>query len=613
ARTRDALREQASRLLELVETGAVAPVDVALSTTTSRAALEHRAVLTAAEPADVTEGLRALAADEDPACLIRGVARSEGKAAFLFTGQGSQRIGMGRDLYGRFPVFAEALDEVFAQLDGELDRPLRDVVFAAPDTAEAALLDETAYAQPALFALEVALFRLVESLGARPESLAGHSIGEIAAAHVAGVLSLADACKLVAARGRLMQELPRGGTMIAIQATEDEVRPLLTEQVSVAAVNGPESVVVSGDSGEAAAIAAGFEDAGRKVKRLVVSHAFHSPLMEPMMAEFRRVAEGISYQEAQLPIVSTVEGDADLASAEYWVEHVRRPVRFLDAVRRLENRGVRTFLELGPDGVLCAAVPACRTEADESVAVSLLRGGRDEVDTFAAATGALHARGIPLNWAEFFTGTGAQRVDLPTYAFQRRRFWPKGSGSGDVRSAGLGAAHHPLLAAAVSLADSDGVLLTGRLSVQSHPWLAEHAIRGEVLLPGTAFVELAIRAGDEVGCDAVDELTLAAPLVLPAQGGVQVQVWLGGPDETGRRPLSLYSRPEGDEELPWTQHATGALTGSDADSPAEFAAAWPPAGAQPVALDGHYERLAADGFGYGPAFRGLRAAGGRGV
>nr|WP_243793704.1 type I polyketide synthase [Saccharopolyspora gloriosae] len=616
ARTGEALREQAARLLSSLDSAEHEPLDVALSAAT-RSGLEHRAIVTAADRDELRAGLRALTEDAEPAGVVRGSARSAGKLAFLFTGQGAQRLGMGQELHARFPVFAEALDAVLAELDVHLDRPLREVLFAEPDTAEAALLDETGYAQPALFAIEVALFRLTESWGLRPDHLAGHSIGEITAAHVAGVFSLADACALVCARGRLMQALPRGGAMISLQATESEVAPLLTERVSLAAINGPESVVISGADHEATAIGEHFEQLGRKAKRLTVSHAFHSPLMDPMLDEFRAVVAALAPREPLLPIVSTVTGEPatvqELTSAEHWVEHVRRPVRFGDAVRRLGEHGVGSFLELGPDGVLSAMVPGNLNARPDAVISPLLRGNRPEVAAVTRALAELYVHGTAPDWPEFFAATGARRVQLPTYAFQRRRFWPKGPrADGDVRSAGLGAAHHPLLAAAVALANSDGVLLTGRLSVRSHPWLAEHAVGGTILLPGTAFVELALRAGDETGCDRVDELTLAAPLVLPEHGAVQVQVWLGGPDETGRRELSLYSRPDGADEQPWTRHATGVLTAAEQEEPADFGPEWPPAGAQRVELDGHYERLAADGFGYGPVFQGLRAAWRRG-
>ncbi|MEV7922267.1 type I polyketide synthase, partial [Streptomyces griseoviridis] len=629
-RTPDALRAQAARLLDhLTGRPELPALDVSHALATTRSALEHRAALTTADRDTAVAALTALAGDTD-AADIPGLTvhqlRGRTKLAVLFSGQGSQRPGMGRELYARFPVFAAALDEILGHLDAGLDRPLRDLMFAEPDSAEAALLDRTGYAQPALFALEVALYRLVESWGVTPDHVTGHSVGEIAAAHVAGVFSLADACALVVARGSLMQALPEGGAMVSLEATEDEVAPLLAAhqgQVSVAAVNGPSAVVVAGAETAVEDIAAHLAALGRRTRRLKVSHAFHSPLMEPMLAEFRAVVARLAPQAPTLPVVSNLTGAPatveQLTSADYWTDHVRRPVRFADGISYLAGHGTGVFLELGPDATLAALTRTVLDAGSHQGAAVLpaLRKDRPEAATLTETATGLHLRGTAVRWQRWFDGTGAHRADLPTYAFQHRRFWPKAvTGlTGDMRSAGLGAAHHPLLAAAVTLANSDGTLLTGRLSVRTHPWLADHAVRGTVLLAGTAFLELAVRAGDEVGCDRVEDLTLAAPLALPEDGGVQVQVWIGSPDETGRRALSLYSRPDGDDDTPWTQHAEGTLaTGAHGrpDDTDAFAAVWPPAGAEPVDLDGFYDGLADAGFAYGPAFRGLRAVWRRG-
>ncbi|WP_236005662.1 type I polyketide synthase, partial [Amycolatopsis pittospori] len=583
ARTDDALRAQAGRLLGTV--GFADPLDIGYALATTRTAFERRAVLTGDADA-LRTGLAALAGGRKVPEVVTGRA-AEGKLAVLFTGQGSQRPGMGRGLYDAFPVFAKAYDEVAAllPLDGDLDR--------------------TGTAQPAIFALEVALFRLVESWGIRPDFLAGHSIGEIAAAHVAGVFSLEDAAKLVEARGRLMEALPEGGAMVAVQASEDEVREHLSDEVCLAAVNGPEAVVLSGVDGPVRAVAAVFAERGRRTKALVVSHAFHSALMEPMLAEFSELASSLEYAEPRIPVVSTVTGKStdELTDPAYWVRHVREPVRFADGVRALTEAGVTRFAELGPDGVLSAMGA---DSAPDAVFVPVLRKDRDERQTAALAFSRLVAAGTEVDWAAFFDGTGARAVELPTYAFQRERFWLDAPAStGDATGLGLADAGHPLLGATVPTAADDGLVGYGRLSRAAQPWLVDHAVLGTVLVPGAALIELAVRAGDELGCARVSELTLAAPMVLPETGGLAVQVVVGAADDDGRRPVSIHSRrPEGES---WTEHATGLLAPANAH-PAASDGVWPPAGAEALDVTELYPGLADAGLQYGPVFQGLTAA-----
>ncbi|WP_370127376.1 type I polyketide synthase [Streptacidiphilus sp. EB103A] len=597
-----ALREQAGRLVGLVDAGGVDAVGVGGSLVSSRSVFEDRAVVLGSGLAELRAGLAELARGGSSGLVVRGsVVR--GRTAFLFAGQGSQRLGMGRGLYEAFPVFAEAFDAVC----GLVDAPLREVVFGE----DADQLNSTAFAQPALFAVEVALFRLVESWGVRPDFLVGHSIGELAAAHVAGVLSLVDACRLVVARGRLMQALPAGGAMVALQASEAEVLPLLEGQVGIAAVNGPNAVVVSGEEAAVLVVAARIEALGRKATRLRVSHAFHSPLMEPMLQEFRKVAEGVTYERPRIAVVSNVTGRVataeELTSPEYWVSHVRQPVRFADGVQQLEEAGVTRFLELGPDGTLTALAQACVSNTD-SVLVPALRKDRPEPTALLTAVAGVFIHGTDVDWSALLPG--ARRVDLPTYAFQRTRYWPHSTGAslGDLGAVGLAAAGHPLLGAVLALADSDALILTGRLSAQTQPWLADHVVSGAILLPGTAFLELALHAGDQVGYGHVEELTLEAPLVLPERGAVQIQLIVSAPDESGRRSVGIYSRPDGDlTGQPWSRHASGTLLVESAQPSADLAP-WPPLDAQPVPVEGSYDRLAAAGFDYGPVFRGLKAA-----
>ncbi|WP_106238009.1 type I polyketide synthase [Allonocardiopsis opalescens] len=626
------LAAQAGRLADFVaEHGDLALPDLAAALVGTRSALDHRAVVLAADRAEALDGLRALAAGEAHPKLVRGAAR-EGGLAVVFSGQGSQRPGMGRELHAAFPVFAAAFDAACAHLDAHLAEPLaeagaaslREVLWGEPESERAGLLDRTVFTQAGLFAFEVALFRLLESWGVVPDFVAGHSIGEISAAHVAGVLSLADACALVAARGRLMQALPDGGVMVAVQAAEDTVLPFLAgaeDRVGIAAVNGPASVVVSGDRGAVAGIAARLAESGHKTRPLRVSHAFHSPLMDPMLADFEAAIANLSFQAPRVPVVSNVTGALagdEIATPGYWVRHVRAAVRFADGVRALHAEEVRVFLEIGPDSVLASPVLETLGEAAAQAAVvPAARRDRGEAEALLAGAGALYCAGAPLDWAAPLP-PGTRRVELPTYAFQRRRYWldaaGAASGSGDVASAGLRAAEHPLLGAVVASPGSDGVVLTGRLSLDTHPWLADHRMLDTVLLPGAALVELAVRAGDEAGCAALAELAVEAPLVLEPGARRAVQVVVGAADADGRRTVEIHSHAAGAAaDAPWVRHAAGVLAPA-LSAPADPAdlAAWPPPGAQPMALDGGYRRLAERGAAYGPAFQGLRAAWRRG-
>ncbi|WP_413803785.1 type I polyketide synthase [Streptomyces iranensis] len=618
-----ALRAQARRLRSfLADEPQLDVSELGFALGCGRAGLSDRAVVVAGDREEALAGLTAVVRGGSGVGVVSGsVVR--GRLGVLFAGQGCQRVGMGRGLYEVFPVFREAFDGVCEVLDRELGAggvlgSVREVVFGGGE-----LLERTVFAQAGLFAVEAALFRLVESWGVVPDVVGGHSVGEVTAAYVAGVLSLEDAAVLVAARGRLMGALPEGGAMVAVGAGEERVRSLLVAGVDIAVVNGPAAVVVSGDEGPVLRVAEELSGQGCRTRRLAVSHAFHSARMEPMLEEFREAIADLSFTAPQIPLVSNVTGrlaDTEaVRTPEYWVEHVRAAVRFADGVRALADHGVSTYLELAPDAVLSAMVGDCLPEelAQASVVVPSLRREGDEPRALMSAVAQLHVAGVRLDFGALFGNTvlPAHISDLPTYAFQREHYWlvGDGRGAGDVTSAGLAGLEHPLLGAVMEVPGSGEVLFTSRLSLGSHPWLADHVAAGAVLLPGAAFVELVVRAGDEVGCGGVEELVMEAPLVLAEGGAVQVRVSVAEADEGGRRGVRVYSRAE-DAGLGagWLRHATGTLCRADEISaPGTGLSVWPPAGAvavDPGDVEGLYDGLEQVGYRYGPVFQGVRAA-----
>ncbi|MFF2120242.1 beta-ketoacyl synthase N-terminal-like domain-containing protein [Kitasatospora sp. NPDC058184] len=608
-RSVEALRAQAGRLAEyLTERPEVGAGSVGWSLVAQRSLFEQRAVVTGAGREELLAGLRVLAegGTADNVTVTPSTTPPDGSngLALLFTGQGAQRLGMGRSLHRDFPVFAKAFDEACAQLDAHLPVPLKDVVFGT----DAELLDRTLYAQSALFALETAQFRLLEHYGIRPDHLLGHSVGEVAAAHVAGVLDLPDAALMVATRGRLMQAARGDGAMIAVEATEQEVLTVLGERedlAGIAAVNGPRSVVVSGDAAVATEVADHFAALGRRTRRLRVSHAFHSPHMDSALEEFRTVLEGLTFRAPVLSVVSNVTGREataeQLCSPDYWVSHIRRAVRFGDGVEHLAGLGVGTYLELGPDGVLTGLVPDCLPAGTDAVTLSLLRARRPESGSLLTAVAQAAFAGHLPDWSPLFPG--ARPVELPTYAFQHRSYWlTQDTAVADVASAGLETVGHPLLGAAVERPEGRGWVFTGRLSPTTHPWTEDHVIGEEVLLPGVALLDVALAAGARAGCRRLDELTLEAPLSLHPDAPADLRVVLD-PEEEGRWSLAVFSRSDDT----WRRHATGVLA-AGAEGAGSALTDWPPKDATPLDVADAYQALAARGYDYGPTFQGLRAA-----
>ncbi|MFE3253480.1 SDR family NAD(P)-dependent oxidoreductase, partial [Streptomyces sp. NPDC059209] len=608
--TAEALAAQASRLHAWLEEHPDVDLPVVAGALTgTRATLDHRAVVFGTERGQLMDALASVAAGTPTTQGVTGRYRA-GKLAVLFTGQGSQYAGMGHDLYTTHPVFRDALDEVCAALDPHLPVPLLTVMFAEPGTPEADLLHHTTFTQPALFALETALYRLTQSYGVRPDALAGHSIGELTAAHLAGIFTLTDAATLVTTRARLMGELPAGqGTMLTLHTTPDDVTPLLEgTTLEIAARNSPTNTVVSGAVAEIEALTARAAEAGIRTRALKVSHAFHSAQMDPVLDAFRATFSVLAPQAPTLPVISNRTGlplTAEQAtSADYWTEQLRHSVNYTAITEHLHSTGTTAYLELGPDTTLTALTTQTVPDA---TTIGTLHPKHPHHHTLHTALATLHTHHTPLTWPTTTQPTH-HHPNLPTYAFQHHHYWLNApTNSGDPASLGLRRTGHALLGAAVELADGgNAVTFTGSLSLRTHPWLADHAVAGAVLLPGTAFVDLALHAGDHTGHPHLAELTLQAPLVMTETGSVHLQVSAAADEDgSGRRPVTVHSRAEDGES--WALHATGHLT-TTPPAPAEDLTAWPPAGAEALPVETLYDDLAAHGYHYGPTFRGLTAA-----
>ncbi|WP_158692097.1 type I polyketide synthase, partial [Streptomyces aurantiacus] len=613
AKTPEALRGQAARLREhLLSHADLELGDVAWSLAVARSRFEHRGVALGADRDELLAALESLAqGDATAQHVVTG--RAQGgtvRPVFVFPGQGSQWAGMARELLDSSPVFAERMRECATALSEFVDWDLLEEL-------NGDRFDRVDVVQPVLFAVMVSLAAVWQAAGVEPAAVVGHSQGEIAAACVAGALTLRDAARVVALRSQAIRELSGKGGMVSLVLPQDETETLLEAwngRIEIAAVNGPSQVVVSGDPEALEELVAACAARELRARPIPVDYASHSSYVEQIEARIGEALDGLAPQAARVPLYSTLTGAWLTAEtpmdASYWYRNLRHTVRFEQATRGLLEEGHGLFLEMSPHPVLTVPVQETIDAVPHANAVALGSLRRDEggPDRLLAALADAHVHGAELDWEALVPG-GHRPVELPTYAFQRQRYWPApaAAGTGDVTAVGIESAGHPLLGACVELADADQYVLTGRLTRRTHGWLADHAVGDTVLLPGTAYVEMALRAGDEVGCDLVDELTLHAPLVVAEDDTVTLQVRVGAPDEAGRRPLTVSSRTQGTADAPWTRHATGTLADAP-QAPDEALTVWPPEGAEAVDLDGFYERLADGGLAYGPAFQGLRAA-----
>ncbi|MET9489763.1 SDR family NAD(P)-dependent oxidoreductase [Nocardia sp. NPDC006630] len=636
ARTADGLAGQASRLSAyLGQRPDVDAVDVA-ATLSGRSRFDHRAVIVGADRAQLLGGLDAVAQGlpAGTGAVVSGVAGRHGKTVLVFPGQGAQWLGMGRELLVSSPVFAQAMTECDRVFSALVDWSLLEVL----DGGEGApSLERVEVVQPVLFAVMVSLAQLWRSVGVEPDAVVGHSQGEIAAAYVAGVLSLEDAARIVILRSAVLTALAGQGAMVSVGLAVEQVERLLErfDRLAVAVINGPASTVVSGDIGQTELFLTECERLDVRARRIAVDYASHSPQVEQLrdhlldaLTEIQPRSQG-STGSSGVVFYSTVTGtilDPSELDARYWFRNLRETVRFEQAVQALHRDGYNVFVEASPHPLLtvdieqiCAAAdPGSSTPSDshDPVIVGSLQRGEDCAVAFTRSMARLDVSGVEVMWDAVRQGRG-RRVELPAYAFQRRRYWLTSTGTGDAVSLGLAGAGHPLLGAVMVSADTGAVVLTGRLSLASQPWLVDHAVGGVVLFPGTGFVELAMRAGVEVGCPVLRDLTLMTPLVLTAETAVQLQVVVDGHDEQeqGVRRVMVYSRDAEDPQAGWVTHAEGALEregGEFANSVAAVAvsdglAVWPPRGAVAVAVDDLYSVLADLGYDYGPTFQGLRS------
>lgn len=596
---------------------------IAYSLATTRSHFDYRAVITAEDSQSALNALKELAANHYTPGVIQGVRSPSGNVAFLFTGQGAQWPTMGQGLYAMCPVFAQTLDDVCKHLDPLLPQPLKTVMFAEKSSAEALLLDRTDFTQAALFAFEVALCRTVMHLGVQPDVMVGHSIGEITAAYIAGVFTLADAATFVATRGRLMESITVDGTMVAIEASEAEVLPSLQayeERVSIAVINAPSSIVISGDTDIVLNIAEQWKSRGYRTHRLKTSHAFHSPHIDAITDTLRSTLSTLSFQAPAIPIVSTVTGQPltseQACSVEYWANQARCAVRFDAAVQWLEVHNIIAALEIGPDGVLTALGRASSTSESSSIPgtawIASLRKDRDECRPFFAALAKLYAQGKPLDWRKLLVQT--QTVPLPTYPFQHRHYWLQAPPTQPTLSTGFFAVQHPFLQTGIDNAAQQSWIFTGQLDAAKQPWILEHLVEGVIAGSGAMTTEMMLSIGERIGCQRLEDLFLHTMLPLDASIPTDIQLHVGSAEADGGRAVEAYfhqlndPQPHEYQMARWKRYATCRLVPDVASSP-EWPDLqndnWPPANAREVDFSLIYGHLAAQGVLLGNAFKRL--------
>jgi polyketide synthase 12 len=612
ARSPEALRAQARRLIPAVEKHDLADVGYALAA--GRSVFQHRAVVLADDAEEARRGLTALADGESVSRVVEGtVSAGDGGVVFVFPGQGSQWAGMGVDLSEASPVFKGKLEECFAEISEHVGWDPWAVLLGADG---APTLESIDVLQPVNFAVMVALAELWQASGVRPSAVVGHSQGEVAAACVAGILSLEDAVRTVVLRSRAFaEELVGKGAIAAVALSSAEVEERLKPwegELELSARNGPAASTVSGARETVDEFVAGLRDAGIRAS-VVAPVASHSVHVEPLYDRLIEELAPVRPVQGRVPLYSTVTGDVvdgRELDARYWYENARRSVEFSSAVEAVIAEGRSVFVEISPHPVLVMSVQDVMEGSGRAgTAIGSLRRDEGGPDRFLTSLAEAFTAGVPVDWSTAFARTGDAWVDLPTYPFQQRYYWqgPTAPGATDAAEVGLTDADHPLVGGILRLADEDAVLLTGHWSAVAQGWLGDHRVAGSTVVPATVWLELARFAGTLVDRPRIEDLTVHATLVLPENGGVRVQVRVGAPDDQGRREIGMYSCPEREaSDGRWTRHAAGLLAESAA-TPGWGARTWPPAGAELVGTAGCYDRLAEAGYEYGASFSGLRS------
>ncbi len=615
AQTETALRELAAKYETYLQSKTEASLqDICFSANTGRTHFAERLGIVAESNSDLQQKLADFLQGDETKGVFTGQSDTQ-TVAFLFTGQGSQYVEMGRELYETQPTFRKTIDQCNEILEKYLEVSLLDVLYPsiAPKGEVSSLIDQTAYTQPAIFTIEYALAKLWESWGIKPDVVMGHSVGEYVAATVAGIFSLEDGLKLISARGRLMQQLPAGGEMVAVMASESKVEPIISpyaDKVAIAAINGPKSIVISGVAEAVREIVRSLESSGIKTKQLQVSHAFHSPLMEPMLAEWEAVAKELTYNQPEIAVISNVTGtvaDESITTAKYWVAHVRQPVRFAQGMEALQEKGYETFLEIGPKPILLGMGRRCLPDSVGKWLPSL-RPGVDEYQQMLSSLAELYVQGAKVDWLGFDQDYSCNKVTLPTYPFQRQKYWVESSEKDVLEIYQKAKDIHPLLGHRVNNAGKQQIF-ESFLKAKNPAYLSDHKVFEFVLFPATGHLEIATAAAKKMFANrqvTVADVAITKGLILPETENKIVQTILT-PTENNSYKFEIFSTQKVEnQELPeWILHTEGKIYPSSTTQEAIDLEKYQKQCNQEIEIKQHYQKYQEVGLNYGNSFQGV--------